>query len=922
MDIKGFKSRDGSKHQYDYNALANKPDVVSGKDGGYYTPAVTQLDEKTVQFDFTPSKEGMPAVESVTVELPVGEDSGENAPYIGANGNWHVGDTDTGVAAQGPQGEPGTDGVNGATVVIPEGMESPIVEPDEEGLFPVEPGVWYFAELSAPSPGGNWNAPEFNVQLYDASRVSVGTGKLYPINSAMFPFDLGGHGIGVLGNLNNRVDGNRIAKIRVDNASVAYMRIELLFPATPLRGVYRGFVPQSELDNMAVYNTWLSESAAAAFERRMSSYSGRYKRFRGVYRRELDGDIYETAHVVYGAAAYNKHDEATHTYEYYNGSAGDYWIYLYDAPTTLDNSVAYKGCIVRFDGTLLVAETNPFWSESNGCHRDHYDIAIVGGGSAGFAAAYALRDSGLRVCVIERESDLGGTNLNAGVIHQIASPVGDWYKNLIRDNMANGTARWTNPNSEPPRYKIPSADTSETEFDHIWRGSMMCYSASDKMNLLALNPYAFRRVYHDAIADSVDVLYHRRVVGATMADGRVVSALIERDGGSEVISAEYWIDASGDLALLRSVTEEGEGYFVGADGADRYGESAYVVTDPIRTEINTVEQCYMRCTSGKNRANNGRTTRYVEDMAQYPTDPAVTSGNNFTQYVGFQELSDSDGSYFIVVSPGRNAALDGAALVELGYDHVRGTGIRRAMAHFRKSGKLVWAGPCQMLAIRESYRANSEHMLTQADLEHRITSSELSDKHIVALSSWYCDIHNAASVNAGRVANAWLNGIPYEALIPAACNNVLVAGRCVGSHVAQAGFRLTRTCLSMGYAAGCAALLARKEWLDDVRTVDIAALQEMVGVADTLQDIEDNILAVGVLLDKNELTLSSTATSKLTATILIPNNAESVVWASSNESAATVADGVVTPVANGATTITATVGGFTAECAVTVSISE
>lgn len=78
MDIKGFKSRDGSKHQYDYNALANKPDAVSGKDGGYYTPAVTQLDEKTVQFDFTPSKEGMPAVESVTVELPVGEDSGEN----------------------------------------------------------------------------------------------------------------------------------------------------------------------------------------------------------------------------------------------------------------------------------------------------------------------------------------------------------------------------------------------------------------------------------------------------------------------------------------------------------------------------------------------------------------------------------------------------------------------------------------------------------------------------------------------------------------------------------------------------------------------------------------------------------------------------------------------------------------------------
>lgn len=51
----------------------------NGEDGGYYTPVVTQLDEDTIQFDFTPSRADMPAVDPVTVELPVGQGSGGNA---------------------------------------------------------------------------------------------------------------------------------------------------------------------------------------------------------------------------------------------------------------------------------------------------------------------------------------------------------------------------------------------------------------------------------------------------------------------------------------------------------------------------------------------------------------------------------------------------------------------------------------------------------------------------------------------------------------------------------------------------------------------------------------------------------------------------------------------------------------------------
>ena len=44
----------------------------SGEDGGYYTPAVTQTAENTMQVEFTPSKATMPAVPEKAITLPAG----------------------------------------------------------------------------------------------------------------------------------------------------------------------------------------------------------------------------------------------------------------------------------------------------------------------------------------------------------------------------------------------------------------------------------------------------------------------------------------------------------------------------------------------------------------------------------------------------------------------------------------------------------------------------------------------------------------------------------------------------------------------------------------------------------------------------------------------------------------------------------
>lgn len=79
----------------------------------------------------------------------------------------------------------------------------------------------------------------------------------------------------------------------------------------------------------------------------------------------------------------------------------------------------------------------------------------------------------------------------------------------------------------------------------------------------------------------------------------------------------------------------------------------------------------------------------------------------------------------------------------------------------------------------------------------------------------------------------------------------------------------------------------------------------------------------GVTLDKTELSLVAGTTGKLTATVTPSEASEAdktVVWSSDNTGVATVdASGNVTAVAEGTATITATAGGKTATCTVTVT---
>ena len=106
----------------------------------------------------------------------------------------------------------------------------------------------------------------------------------------------------------------------------------------------------------------------------------------------------------------------------------------------------------------------------------------------------------------------------------------------------------------------------------------------------------------------------------------------------------------------------------------------------------------------------------------------------------------------------------------------------------------------------------------------------------------------------------------------------------------------------------------------------VAALVSRMALPELRKELQLEKMPVavtGVTLDQSSLSVSVGETASLKATVT-PSNADSqtVTWTSSRPSVAKVSNGTVTGVAEGVATITASVGGKSASCTVTVKARE
>ena len=107
-----------------------------------------------------------------------------------------------------------------------------------------------------------------------------------------------------------------------------------------------------------------------------------------------------------------------------------------------------------------------------------------------------------------------------------------------------------------------------------------------------------------------------------------------------------------------------------------------------------------------------------------------------------------------------------------------------------------------MVGVRESWRIRGKYYMEADDY--------LNARHFpdaVCRTAYPVDIHDVKLQVVKKLKKGEYYEVPYRALVTNEINNLLVVGRCAsGSFTAQASFRVQPTCMSMGEAAGIAAV--------------------------------------------------------------------------------------------------------------------
>jgi succinate dehydrogenase/fumarate reductase flavoprotein subunit len=183
------------------------------------------------------------------------------------------------------------------------------------------------------------------------------------------------------------------------------------------------------------------------------------------------------------------------------------------------------------------------------------DVLVVGGGTAGVAAAVAAARSGARVVLAEASSSLGGL-ATSGLIALLLTlddgrgtqVIGGLCQEVTERMTALGGAfappreHWGRPDPElVERYRRWGLVWGGARAEHVVRYSV------------AYDPEVLREVLNGIVTQSgVELLFHVWGARAVVEAGRVRGVAFESRAGRQAIEADVVIDATGDGHLLAS----------------------------------------------------------------------------------------------------------------------------------------------------------------------------------------------------------------------------------------------------------------------------------------------------------------------------------------------------------------------------------
>ncbi len=397
---------------------------------------------------------------------------------------------------------------------------------------------------------------------------------------------------------------------------------------------------------------------------------------------------------------------------------------------------------------------------------ESYDVCVVGGGSAGIAAAVAAARLGARTLLVERHGMLGGMATTA-LVHSICG--------LYQLPFQNEPTQFANPGFA-------------TEFS---RRLTMLGGAGDPIRM-----------------GRVDVLLHRPAVAARLADhfvqetpglsvhlhtelatARGDTAAISCRGTLQHVHARAWVDTTGDAALatLRGAPTEME-------ASPRLQRPAFIFA------LGGVEAAML------DDEHRLRLARKVVTAVRAGTLPSSALGAHF-------RASPQNGEAFVTIDLDGGPDFDPLDPPCLARLEAEGRDLAERLTDFLRveaeglASIYVSAWPTRA-GVRESRRIIGRYLIVGEDIEQ---GAEFSDT--VAYSAWPMEMRETTSGPKLRFpVSQKLCGIPLRALRARDDDRLFMAGRCLScNHAAQAALRVIGTCLATGEAAGLAAAILAME---------------------------------------------------------------------------------------------------------------
>jgi hypothetical protein len=410
-----------------------------------------------------------------------------------------------------------------------------------------------------------------------------------------------------------------------------------------------------------------------------------------------------------------------------------------------------------------------------------YDVAVVGGGSAGTAAAIAAARCGARTVLLEKAGCLGG----AATLRNVLTYCGLYTL------------------GDEPRQAV--AGVAEEVLAGLRRLDAVTGPQRHRGVFVVFDPEAVKLVLDALCSEAgVDVLLHAFVCGATRADGRIVDLSYQDHGGRHTVRARAYVDASGEGDLAG---------FAGA--ATRYGNAGAVNLGTLATRFGGIPRdvavSAAQLTAAVQAARAAGRGPFSKDRSVLTRLPL---SGDVVCYLASEDYDPRDA-------------------LSLGTAERRGR--RQAWAYLDvirslpgcDKAYLASTGP--EFGTRESRHIEALRQLTWQDV---VEGSAMPDS--IALGAWGVEWHDRHTLQSSFVYPPDMGAyeIPLGCLASRDTANLYAAGRVADAdRQAGASLRVMGTAFATGQAAGVAAAL-----LADQGTVDSARVRRVLRAQGALVD--------------------------------------------------------------------------------------